>query len=848
MNNMRKSKSKHDGTQVQSIIEHISDEEITLLLNDNYMRYTFSVMEDRALPDARDGLKPSQRRILMAMNDLHLSPNSAFEKVSKITGQTMGDYHPHGDVVITPTLVRMGQDWVMRYPLVAKQGNYGNIDGDQPAAARYIEGKLTKAGAAMLADLSPDVVPFIPNYNDKLKEPTVMPSLLPNLLVNGGAGIAVGVATRLAPHNLVEVVELIKAYIANPNITVDEALRVMPGPDFPTGGVIRGNKGIRSYYETGRGSVQIEGVYEIMDEGKGGQYIKITGVPYGVSPERLAEQIADLVKEKKIEGIADLKDLGYLDRKNKARVIDVRVWIQRGANAQLILNQLLKSTNLRTSYDVNQTVLIDGEVKENVPVLTLVRVFVEHRKEVLFNKFTAEKANNESRIHILDGLLKVALDIDKAIALIRGSNDGEEAMQALIENNLVDTQTQAEAVLKITLRQLTKLESSALETERQKLNERNEWLTDVLGSDKKLLKLVAKEQEELAKQIGDDRRTEIGHDSDDITAEDLIPEEQIAVTLTKDGYIKRVPVATFRVQNRGGKGVIGVKGRSEDEASDLFVGSTHDLFLFFTNKGLMYKKKGYQIPAAARTGKGTHLANLLALSADERVTSTISLKSLDVDGFFLMATKHGLIKRTAIRDYDSALKQRGLQAMKLNEGDEVAFVQVTDGVRDVCVVTANGLAVRYPESNVREVGRVSLGVRAMNLADGDEIVAMITLDRTENPDILVITENGFGKRSSASQYRCLQGRYAKGVRTIDQVKRDRNGMIVTALAVNEGDLIIILTSKGKMIQIAVGDITSKGRVTMGNIIVKLDQGDTVQTVVKVAPSDALEEEGEEETE
>jgi DNA gyrase subunit A len=833
---MRKSKTTNEPKPL-SIVEHISDEEIGSLLNENYMRYTFFVMEDRALPDARDGLKPSQRRILMAMNDLHLSPSSAFEKVSKISGQTMGDYHPHGDAVITPTLVRLGQDWVMRYPLVAKQGNYGNIDGDPPAAARYIEGKLTKAGSAMLADLSPDVVPFIPNYNDKMKEPTVMPSLMPNLLVNGGAGIAVGVATRLAPHNLGEVVELIKAYIANPKITVDEAMQIMPGPDFPTGGVIRGNKGIRGYFEGGRGSIQIEGVYEIIDEGKGGQYIKITGVPYGVSPERLAEQIADLVKEKKIEGIADLKDLGYLDRKNKERVIDVRVWIQRGANAQLILNQLLKSTNLRTSFDVNQTVLIDGEVKENVPVLELVRVFVEHRQSVLRNKFTTEKAANEARVHILDGLLKVALKIDQAIALIRSSNDGDEAIQLLISNNIVDTQIQAEAVLKITLRQLTKLESSALETEQNKLVERNEYLTEVLSSEKKLLKIVAKEQDDLVKQIGDDRRTVIGHDSDDITAEDLIPEEQIVVTLTKDGYIKRVPVATFRVQNRGGKGVIGVKGRSEDEASDLFSGSTHDLFLFFTNKGLMYKKKGYQIPEAARTGKGTHLANLLALAAGERVTSTISLKSLDVDGYFLMATKHGLIKRTVIRDYNSTLKQRGLNAMKLNDGDEVAFVQVTDGSKDVCVVTANGMAVRYPEASVREVGRVSLGVRAMNLGDGDEIVSMITLDPTENPDILVITENGFGKRSTASQYRCLQGRYAKGVRTIDQVKRDRNGLIVTALTVYETDRILILTTKGKMIQIAVEDITSKGRVTMGNIIVKLDQNDTVQTVIKILPED-----------
>ena len=844
---MRKSKSKNEDVNIKSIIEHISDEEITHLLNENYMRYTFSVMEDRALPDARDGLKPSQRRILLAMNDLHLSPNSAFEKVSKISGQTMGDYHPHGDVVITPTLVRMGQDWIMRYPLVAKQGNYGNIDGDPPAAARYIEGKLTKAGAAILADLSPDVVKYIPNYNDKLKEPTVLPSLLPNLLVNGGAGIAVGVATRLAPHNLREVVQLIKAYIENPNMTVDDAMKIMPGPDFPTGGVIRGNSGIRNYYETGRGSVQIEGVYEIIDEGKGGQYIKITGVPYGVSPERLAEQIANLVKEKKIEVISDLKDLGYLNRQTKERVIDVRVWIQRGGNAQLILNQLLKSTNLRTSYDVNQTVLIGGEVKENVPILELVRVFVEHRREVLFNKFTAEKSSNEARVHILDGLLKVAMDIDKAIALIRGSNDAEEAINALITNNLVDTQIQAEAVLKITLRQLTKLESSALETERQKLSERNEWLTKVLGSNKKLLELVSKEQDELAKQIGDDRRTEIGHDSDDITAEDLIPEEQIVVTLTKDGYIKRVPMNTFRVQNKGGKGVVGVKGRSEDEASDLFVGSTHDLFLFFTNKGLMYKKKGYQIPAAARTGKGTHLANLLALSADERVTSTISLKTLDTDGFFLMATKNGLIKRTEIRDYNSSLKQRGLQAMKLNEGDEVAFVQVSDGSRDICIITANGMAVRYPESNVRVVSRVSLGVKAMNIADNDVIVSMITLDKTENPDILVITENGYGKRSPASKYRCLQGRYAKGARTIDQVKRDRNGLIVAALVVNEEDRILILTTKGKMIQIAVEDITSKGRVTMGNIIVKLDAGDMVQTVVKVDADDIEEDENYDET-
>jgi len=837
---MRKKNNKlNQDDNLTSITEHISDEEITELLDENYMRYTFAVMEDRALPEAKDGLKPSQRRILVAMNDLRLNYSSSTEKCAKICGETSGNYHPHGEAIVYPTLIRMAQDWVLRYPLIKGQGNLGNVGGDPPAAMRYTEAKLSRAGEAMLSDLSEDVVPYVANYNEKLREPTILPSILPNLIVNGGSGIAVGVACKLAPHNLREVTEVIKAYIANPNLTVDEIISLMPGPDFPTGGILRGQKGVRDYYEAGRGSLTIDGIYEITEGHKGAQNIVITGLPYGSSPEKLAEQIEELVKEKKIDGITDLKDLSH--RKNGQTVIQLIVEVGKGGNANLVLNQLLKSTSLRVSFDVNQTILIDGKVVENAPLKSLIKAFVDHRQNILTNKFNAELKKNQARVHILDGLLKVSLNIDKAIKLIRASDNADSAIQALLDNDLVDTEIQAKAVLAITLRQLTKLEANSLETERKNLLERNEWLTDILGNNKKLLKYIAKEQEDFAKLYGDDRRTIIGDDTSGITAEDLIPEEQIIISLTKDGYIKRVPVNTYRVQKRGGKGMIGVGKREADEASDIFTGSTHELFLFFSNKGIMYRKKGYQIPEASRTGKGIHLANLLSLSAGEVITNTITVKTLDQDGTLVIVTKNGLIKRTDIREYDSQRISKKFGAIKLEDNDEVQCVTITDGKQDIVLITQNGMAVRYSENIVRKTARMTKGCQAMNLAKTDCIVSMLTLDKNENPDVLVVTTKGYAKKTLASEYRCLQGRYAKGVRTIDIDKSDRNGAIVSALIVTDEDTLLFLTNKGTIMRMAVAEIKAKGRSTMGSRAIKIED-DTTQVVSVITASCEEDEE------
>jgi DNA gyrase subunit A len=786
-------------------------------------------MEDRALPDARDGMKPSQRRTLVAMNDLNLRSTGKTKKCAKICGDVSGNYHPHGEAVVYPTLVRMAQDWSLRYPLITPQGNFGSpAPEDKPAAMRYTEAKFSVFGDQMISELSDQVVDYISNYNDELMEPTVLPSLLPNLIINGCSGIAVGWATNMAPHNLREVANLIDAYIKNPEITDEEVISILPGPDFPVPCKILGTEGIRSYLTSGRGTVQIEGYYSIEQDKNSQQFIKVTALPYGGSAEGFCREIKELVESKRVEGITNLKNL------TNKKGMDIRVWVGKNANSNVVLNLILKHTSLRTNFSVNSTVLMDDKkVVENVPVIKLVEVFVNHRKEVLTRKFNAELTKNNRRTHILEGLIGITSKIDAVIKLIREADNREIALQGLISGGFVTSPEQADAVLKITLGNLTKLDTRSMNDEFDKLVKRSAWLTEQLSSDKKMLKIISKEQLDLAEKIGDDRRCEIVESVEAMSIEDLIPEEQIIVSLTKDGYIKRVPLATFKAQNRGGKGVIGVKSREEDEASDIFSGSTHDLFLFFTNQGNLLKKKGHEIPLATRTSKGMHLANLLNLNPEEKVASTIAVKSLDIDGYFVMITKNGLVKRSEIRDYNSSLRKRGLKAITLTEADELAFVKSTSGTQDIMLVTSEGMAVRYSEDVVRSTGKNSQGCQAMKLGDNDSIASMIVLNPEDNPSILVVTERGFGKRSNASVYRSAGGRYVKGLRTLDQVKKDRNGLIVAALAVNEDDNIIILTSKGKMIRNRVSDLKEKGRVTMGIPVVSLDNGDTVQSVVVV---------------
>lgn len=838
---MKKQRISADTAAAMNVVEKIDQQEIQDLLDENYMRYTFSVMEDRALPDARDGLKPSQRRILFAMHGLNLGFTKSRAKSALICGETSGYYHPHGEAVVYPTMVRMAQDFSLRYPLIAKQGNFGNLDGDPPAAMRYTEAKLSRFGDLMLQDIDSDIVPYVSNYSETRTEPTVLPAYIPNLLINGAEGIAVGVATKMPSHNLREVTEVIKTYIANGQLTIDEIIDLMPGPDFPIMCELRGQSGVRSYYETGRGSMQLDGIYEINQNSKGQEIIRISGFPPGGSPENFCLQLKDLMEDKKIEGVSWFDDLSTRDKQTREIDIAVEVEVSKGSTADLVINQLLKSTCLRESYSVNNTVLVDGKVVENASILTLVEAFVDHRKTVLTNKFESEKKSAERRVHILIGLINVSKNIDAVIKLIRAADDAESAIQQLVAQKYVDTEIQAKAVLAITLRQLTKLESKALQDEHDSLVKRVEWLNDILGNVKKLMKFISNEQDDIAKKYGDARRTVIGGSADDIEIEDLIKEEQVVITLTKDGYIRRIPVAAYNVQHRGGKGVIGVGKRENDESNEIFIASTHDVILFFSNKGLMYRKKGYQIPEGARTGKGMHLANLLILGAGEEITSTIPISSFNQPGhFIMMMTRNGLIKRTLLIDYATNRKNKGFQAIKLRDKDEVAFVEITDNKRDVFIATQNGKAIRYGESLVRPMGRVTTGVQALKLSTGDSIAQAFTIDPSENPDILVMTSMGFAKRTNAKDYRILHGRNAKGVNTIDQLKSDRNGLIIGASSVTDDENLIILTTKGKMIRIPAKQIRSTGRVTMGVRAVNLDLGDTVKSFVVVKETEEEE--------
>jgi DNA gyrase subunit A len=762
------------------------------------------------------------------MDDLKLRASGKTKKCAKICGDVSGNYHPHGEAVVYPTLVRMAQTWSLRYPLITPQGNFGSpAPEDKPAAMRYTEAKLSSFGDLMVNELSDQVVRYQSNYNDEMMEPTVLPSLFPNLIVNGCSGIAVGWATNMAPHNLREVAKLIDAYIKNPDITTDEALQIVPGPDFPIRCKVLGLDGIRSYFTNGRGTVQLEGYYDIVQE-RNQEIIKVSELPYGSSAESFCREIKDLVESKKIEGITGLKNL------TSKKGMDVRIWLHKTASSQVVLNQLLKRTSLRTSFSVNSTVLLDGKkVVENVSILQLVKAFVDHRKEVLTNKFTAEHAKNSARIHILEGLLGITDKIDAVIKLVRNADNKEEAAKELIAQEFVTSQEQADAVLRITLGNLTKLDTRALQDEFDKLTKRNEWLAAQLASEKKMLGLISKEQLELAEKFGDDRRSEILALEDEISYEDLIKEEEIIVSLTKDGYIKRVPLDTFRTQNRGGKGVIGVKGREEDEASDIFSGTTHDLFLFFTNQGNLLKKKGYEIPLASRTSKGTHLNNLLNLTEGETVSSTITLKSLDIDGYFIMVTHKGLIKRSEIREYNTSLRKRGLKAISLTEGDNLNFVMNTDGNKDVMLVTSLGMAVRYNETLVRCIGKNGQGSRSMLLRPEDSIAAMLAIDAESDPSVLVITELGKGKKTSASEYRSTAGRSVKGQRTINQTKREQTGKIVSALAINDNDDILVLTNRGKMMRCNLDSLRNKSKATQATTIVALDDNDSVQTAVVV---------------
>lgn len=808
--------------------QHISEESLSSALDQRFVKYAFMSLEDRALPDARDGLKPSQRRVLVAMSDLNLTAGGGTEKSAKICGDTSGNYHPHGEAVVYPTMYRLVQPWVLRYPLLIGQGNFGNPDGDPPAAMRYTEAKLSKLGEAMLEDLNPDVVPFIPNYNEKRKEPTILPSLLPNLLINGCEGIAVGWATKILPHNLREVSKVVKAYVENPNVTAEELIKLMPGPDFPTGGKMLGQDGVLEYYKTGRGKVVLEGNYEIEKDAKGIR-ILVTELPYQASPDQLCTQIEALVDSNKISGISDLKNLS--SKKTGVRIV---LEISKNGNPNLILNQLIKHTCLRQSYSVNQTVLIGGKVVPEARLIDLVKAFVDHRKEVLTKKYEAELKKSKARVHILDGLIRATDKIDRIIEIVRESNSPEEASQALIDEMIVYTVLQAQAVLAITLRQLTKLEANKLNLERDELNKRIVWLEKVLKDTKEVLALVVSEQEEIAKKLGDERRTKVVRKVENIADEDLIQDEQIVVCLTGDGYVKSVPVAQYRLQNRGGQGSLGVnKNDNPEDIFELFEVGSKKIILFFTNFGLVHQRKAYEIPQSSKTGKGMHVSNLLNLRVDEQVTNMIALDSLEQKGNLVIVTKKGQIKKTEIAEYDSNRKNSGIVAIVLQDGDRVAFANITDGKKDIFIITSNGQCVRYNEKLVPNQGRATKGCKSMKLDATDSVAQVLVLDPKDQPDILVVTSGGFGKRTSGEEYRALGNRAVKGYSVIKKQTLVKNGDIVGACAVEKGDGILVMVSSGKCLRIDSHGIRETGRATAGVRIVRLDDGESVVKVTKI---------------
>ena len=804
--------------------QNIVEESLSSALDQRFVKYAFMNLEDRAIPDARDGLKPSQRRVLVAMSDLGLSANGGTEKCAKICGDTSGNYHPHGEAVVYPTMYRLVQNWVMRYPLLLGQGNFGNPDGDPPAAMRYTESKLSKFGESMLEDLHPDVVPFVSNYNEKRQEPTILPALFPNLLVNGCEGIAVGWATKILPHNLKEVVQAVNAYIANPDISFEEIIKIMPGPDFPTGGKILGKEGILDYYKTGRGRILLEGEYEIDDK-----KIIITELPYQSSPDEFCIQVEALCDSEKITGISDLKNLS--SKKTGIRIV---LEISKNGNPNLVLNQLIKHTCLRRTYSINQTVLIDGKVVPEANILDLIKAFVEHRKVVLTNKYKAEHKKATARIHILDGLIKAASKIDRIIKIVRDSDSPLEAEQVLINEKIVDTQLQAQAVLAITLRQLTKLEENKLIQERDELNKRILWLEKVLKNVKEILSIVAQEQLDLAKKLGDARKTKIVKNVEDIADEDLIQDEQLVICLTGDGYVKSIPVAQYKVQNRGGQGSLGINKKDDPEnIFELFESGSKKIILFFTNLGLVYQRKAYEIPQIAKTGKGIHVSNLLSLNVDEQVTNMIAIDSLQEKGNLIMVTKFGMIKKTAISEYDTNRKNSGIVGISLRDGDKVAFACFTDGKKDVFIVTSNGQCVRYSEKIVPIQGRGTQGCRCMKLDSDDSVCQVVVLDPKDQPNLLVVTARGFAKRSSCEEFRALTNRAVKGYSVIKKQALVKNGQIVGACAVNKDDDILVMVSSGKCLRIDSQAIRETGRTTAGVKIVKIDDSETVTKITKI---------------
>lgn len=783
-----------------------------------------SVIVSRALPDVRDGLKPVHRRILYSMNGLGLTPEKPFRKSAYIVGEVMGKYHPHGDASIYDALVRMAQNFSLRYMMVNGNGNFGSVDGDSAAAMRYTEAKMPKIAVEMLADIEKNTVDFMPNYDEKLQEPTVLPAKIPNLLVNGSSGIAVGMATNIPSHNLTEVINAIIRLVEEDNVTDEDLMTEIKGPDFPTGGIIVGKEGIRSCYTTGKGKIIVRAKTEIEEHGNGRYRIVVTELPYQVNKARLIENIADLVRDKRLDGISDLRDES--DREGMRIVIELK----KDANPKIVLNQLLKNTQLQDTFGAIMLALVKGEPK----ILTLrqmLECYIEHRKEVIVRrtKFDLDKAL--ARAHILEGL-RIALDyIDEVIAIIRAAYD--DAAERLMKRFKL-TEIQANAILEMKLKTLSGLQREKIEEEYKQLMEQIERYRAILASEKLVCDIIRDELLEMKAKYGDERRTQIISAEGEMTNEDLIKEESVVVAMTRFGYIKRMPVDTYKAQRRGGKGITGIQTREEDFVKQLFVTSTHDTLMFFTNKGKVYRLKGYEVPEAGRTAKGTAIVNLLQLDGDEKVTAVIPIKEFVEGQYLLMATRGGIIKKTKLLEYNSARKT-GLQAISLKDGDELIDVRLTDGERNVVMVTHEGMSITFAESDVKPVGRVSQGVIGIRVSEGDFVVGMEPI-YNEKAYLLAITENGFGKRTELEEYR-VQIRAGKGVITYKTTPK--TGKVVGIQVVDDNDDVMLITDKGVIIRLEVMNISVLGRSTQGVTLMRTNDGGKVVGIAKIISEDIL---------
>ena len=819
----------------ENIFDRINEVDLKKTMEDSYIDYAMSVIASRALPDVRDGLKPVQRRILYAMKELSNTPDKPHRKCARIVGDTMGKYHPHGDSSIYGALVNLAQSWSTRYMLVDGHGNFGSVDGDGAAAMRYTEARLSKISVEMLSDIEKDTVDFIPNFDETEKEPTVLPSRYPNLLVNGASGIAVGMATNIPPHNLVEVINAVNKIIDNKveedrDTEIDEILQIVKGPDFPTGAHILGRTGIEEAYRTGRGKIIVRAVTDIEPMANGKNRIVVTELPYLVNKARLIEYIADMVKNKRIDGITELRDES---NRNGMRIC---IELRRDVNPHIILKKLYKHTQLQATFGANMLGLVNNE-----PVVMnlkqMLGFYLEHQENVVRRRSQYELNKAEERAHILQGLL-MALDyIDEVISIIRGSKTTAEAKEKLIERFSLDD-VQAQAIVDMRLRALTGLEREKLQGEYDSLQERIKELKEILGDIKKLLGVIKEEINVIRDKYGDERRSQIVADDSDITNDDLIPDENTVIAMTNMGYIKRMTTDNFKSQNRGGKGIKGMQTIEEDFIEDLLMTTTHHYILFFTNKGRVYRLKAYQIPEASRTARGTAMVNLLQLQPDEQVKAVINIRKEKTDGYLFMATKRGIVKKTALSEYAN-IRKTGLQAINLREDDDLIEVKLTNNENDIFLVTKNGMCIRFNEKDVRPTGRASMGVIGMTIDDTDEIVAM-QLD-TQGAKLLIVSENGLGKRTEISEF-TTQHRGGKGVKCYKIV--EKTGLVIGAKSVNDNNEIMLITKAGIIIRMAVESISTLGRITSGVKLMNVDGDNVIAKIAKVREDDkaAAEEE------